>query len=71
MNKDLADRFDAIEIRLAYQDETIETLNKTITTQWTEIDRLKREMTRLSDRVLEAENRAGSAMQPDAPPPHY
>ena len=34
----LSDRIDALEMRLAYQDVTIETLNQTITEQWIEID---------------------------------
>lgn len=32
--KTLSDRIDALETRLMFQDETIETLNKTITAQW-------------------------------------
>ena len=34
----LSDRIDALEMRLAYQDVTIETLNQTITEQWKQID---------------------------------
>ncbi|MFX6040618.1 SlyX family protein, partial [Acinetobacter baumannii] len=30
----LTNRIDALEMRIAYQDETIEDLNKTITAQW-------------------------------------
>ena len=30
----LSERIDALEIRLTYQDVTIETLNQTITAQW-------------------------------------
>ncbi|MFX5464898.1 SlyX family protein, partial [Acinetobacter baumannii] len=40
----LTNRIDALEMRIAYQDETIEDLNKTITAQWKEIDRLTREI---------------------------
>ncbi|HEX9588325.1 MAG TPA: SlyX family protein, partial [Bradyrhizobium sp.] len=32
--KALSERIDVLETRLAFQDETIETLNKTITAQW-------------------------------------
>ena len=31
----LSERIDALEMRLTYQDVTIETLNQTITAQWT------------------------------------
>ncbi|MFD1333381.1 SlyX family protein [Methylopila musalis] len=64
----LAERIDVLETRLAYQDEAIETLNETITAQWTVIDRLKREVAMLSERLEEA---ASGAQPVDRPPPHY
>ena len=65
----LSERIDALEIRLSYQDVTIETLNQTITAQWTEIDRLTRQVAELKDRVREAESNApGPANER---PPHY
>jgi SlyX protein len=70
MNDAPADRLDALEIRLAYQDEVIETLNKTVTAQWAQIDALKRELARLADRVQDAESRAPASQQ-EPPPPHY
>ena len=33
-----AERIDALEMRLTYQDEAIETLNQTITAQWSQIE---------------------------------
>ncbi|NOJ47360.1 SlyX family protein [Bradyrhizobium archetypum] len=65
----LSERIDALEIRLTYQDETIEVLNLTITAQWTEIDRLTRQIAELKERLREAENRVpGPANER---PPHY
>jgi len=65
----LSERIDALEMRIAYQDETIETLNQTITAQWTEIDRLTRQLAELKDRVRDAEsNVPGPANER---PPHY
>jgi SlyX protein len=65
----LSERIDALEIRLTYQDETIEVLNLTITAQWTEIDRLTRQIAELKERLREAESRApGPANER---PPHY
>jgi uncharacterized coiled-coil protein SlyX len=65
----LSERIDALEMRLSYQDVTIETLNQTITAQWTEIDRLTRQVAELKDRVREAEsNVPGPANER---PPHY
>lgn len=67
--KTLGDRIDALEARLMFQDETIETLNKTITEQWLKIDALTRQIVALSERLQEAEtHRPGAA---DEPPPHY
>ena len=64
-------RLDALEIRIAYQDEVIEDLNKTITAQWKEIDRLTRELAMLSERVAQAEQGAGVDPSDEPPPPHY
>jgi uncharacterized coiled-coil protein SlyX len=65
----LSERIDALETRVAYQDETIEALNATITSQWKQIDALTRQLAALSDRLQEAEARApGPANER---PPHY
>jgi SlyX protein len=65
----LNERIDALEMRLTYQDVTIETLNQTITAQWLEIDRLTRQVAELKERLREAESNApGPANEP---PPHY
>jgi SlyX protein len=67
--KALGERIDALESRLTFQDEIIETLNKTITAQWARIDALTRQVANLSERLQEAETRPpGSANEP---PPHY
>ena len=65
----LSERIDALEMRLTYQDVTIETLNQTITAQRVEIDRLTRQIAELKERLQEAESNApGPANEP---PPHY
>jgi SlyX protein len=65
----LNERIDALEMRLTYQDVTIETLNQTITAQWIEIDKLTRQLAELKERVREAESNAGGPS--NEPPPHY
>ena len=68
-DKGLNERIDALEMRLTYQDEAIETLNQTITKQWLDIDRLTRQVAELKVRLQEAESHApGHANEP---PPHY
>jgi len=70
MSDALAKRLDALEVRVAYQDDTIETLNKTITAQWSEIDGLNRRVAELRERLAEAESRAVTAPSSEKPP-HY
>jgi uncharacterized coiled-coil protein SlyX len=67
--KALSDRIDALEVRLTFQDETIETLNQTITAQWLKIDALTRQVSELRDRLQEAESHAPG--QVNERPPHY
>ena len=68
-DKGLNERIDALEMRLTYQDEAIETLNQTITKQWLEIDRLTRQIAELKVRLQEAESHAPGLA--NEPPPHY
>ena len=65
----LSARIDTLEVRIAYQDETIETLNGTITEQWKRIDDLNRQIARLGDRLEQTEAREQPA--PSERPPHY
>ncbi|MGQ3353659.1 MAG: SlyX family protein [Phreatobacter sp.] len=68
-DNDLGSRFDALEIKVAYQDQAIEDLNATITAQWKELERLGRLVARLEDQLREAQ---GAGPQgPEPPPPHY
>ena len=67
--KTLSERIDTLETRLTFQDETIETLNKTVTAQWQKIDALTRQLVHLSERLQEAETRGPGAA--NEPPPHY
>ena len=67
--KTLSDRIDTLEARLTFQDDAIETLNKTVTEQWLKIDALTRQLAHLNERLQEAETQApGPANEP---PPHY
>jgi len=65
----LSERIDALEMRLTYQDETIETLNQTITAQWKQIDALTRQLAELKERLRDAESNAGGPI--NERPPHY
>jgi SlyX protein len=65
----LGERIDVLETRLTFHDETIETLNRTITEQWLKIDALTRQLAELGERLQAAERHAPDAA--DGPPPHY
>jgi uncharacterized coiled-coil protein SlyX len=67
--KPLSERIDALEMRVAYQDDTIETLNQTITAQWQQIDALTRQLAELRERLQDAERNAPGAV--NERPPHY
>ncbi|RXF75029.1 SlyX family protein [Hansschlegelia zhihuaiae] len=64
----LGDRVEALESRVAHQDRTIEALNEVVTAQWATIERLKREVEALGERMEEAVAGPGPV---DRPPPHY
>jgi SlyX protein len=64
-------RIEALEVRVAYQDQMIEDLNQTVIAQWKQIDSLKRQLNELLDRVQEVADNAGGPSAPEPPPPHY
>jgi SlyX protein len=66
---ELPERLETLETRIAFQDQTIEELNSTITAQWRQIDLLTRKL-----ELLEEQVRSGSYIadpSTEAPPPHY
>jgi len=67
--KTLADRIDTLESRLAFQDHTIDALNKTVTEQWAKIDALTRQLVALGERLQETESQMPGPT--NEPPPHY
>lgn len=67
--QELNARIDALEVRLTYQDETIEQLNQTIAAQWKQIDALTRQLAALTERLQEAE--ANAPAPANERPPHY
>ena len=66
-----SDRIEALETVVAHQEAAIEDLSDTVQAQWTEIERLKREIGKLT-RSLEAIVEGGEETPPaNQPPPHY
>ena len=67
--KTLNDRIDTLEARVTFQDDAIETLNKTVTEQWAKIDALTHRLLILNERLQEAETQLPRPA--NEPPPHY
>jgi SlyX protein len=62
-------RIDALETRIAFQDQTIEDLNATVTSLWQRTETLTRQLALLEEQV-----RSGSYIadpSTERPPPHY
>ncbi|WP_164101245.1 SlyX family protein [Candidatus Laterigemmans baculatus] len=72
--RDLADRITHLEVALAHQQRDYETLNLVVTEQANQLDRLRRSVQRLAER-LEGLQAAAETATPrtleDDKPPHY
>ena len=66
-----AQRLEKLETTIAYQEQAIEDLNKTVLEQAAEIAQLKRLIGNLGERVREIADNPALAEAPEAPPPHY
>lgn len=66
---ELLSRIEALETQVAYQDQTIEDLNKAITEQWSQFEKLQREITKLHAE-LEQIDASGGGENVERPP-HY
>ncbi len=66
-----ANRIEKLETLVAYQEQAIEDLNKTITEQWAEIATLKRLIGNIGERVREIAANPALAEPDEPPPPHY
>jgi SlyX protein len=63
------ERIEALETRIAYQDQTIEELNAAITEQWKTIDLLSKKLATIEEQVRSGSYIADPSTEP--PPPHY
>ena len=66
-----AERLEKLETTIAYQEQAIEDLDKTILAQAAEIAQLKRLVGNLGQRLREVADNPVLAEPPDTPPPHY
>ncbi|GAA3940034.1 SlyX family protein [Litoribacillus peritrichatus] len=66
----MGSKIEDLEIRLAFQEDTLETLNQVIIDQQKEIDKLNSYVRILKDKITSVENTSTSP-EKEAPPPHY
>lgn len=66
-----AERLERLETTVAYQDQAIEDLSRTVTAQWAEIAELKRLIGNLGERLRDIADNPALTEPPEPPPPHY
>ena len=63
-------RLTELEIKVAYQENLIEELNKVLTSQQTDLVRMAQELKQLNEAIQSGAGTAKDAAD-DTPPPHY
>ena len=71
MNKELLERLEQLETRLAFQDDTIEQLHQEISTQGLEQARLKAQLSLMVKRLQQLQPSELASEADETPPPHY
>jgi SlyX protein len=64
------ERIEALEVRVAYQDQTIDELSATVADLWKQLRAQQRKIDLLEER-LKAVQESGGPAEPEPPPPHY
>ncbi|MCQ4257793.1 SlyX family protein [Stutzerimonas stutzeri] len=67
---EIEQRIADLEARLAFQDDTIQTLNDVLVAQQRSLDRLQAQLGLLARRQEDMQGRLGGD-EDEAPPPHY
>jgi len=68
---DLVKQIETLETRQAFQEDTIESLDKVIIQQQKDIDRLVLKIGFLEQRIEQSVNTASEVTEEEPPPPHY
>ena len=70
MEKETEDRLTAIEMKLAYMEDFVSQIQNVAVDQAKTIDKLKKEIKMMSDRIREMSNQMEGDI-PNRKPPHY
>ncbi len=65
------ERLTELEVRVAFQDQTIQELNEVVTRQQREIDRLAKELEAVKSRLSGLAPSMVIPQEDEKPPPHY
>ncbi|WP_373186558.1 SlyX family protein [Halopseudomonas sp.] len=68
---ELEDRVADLEIRLVFQDDTIQSLSETVAAQQMEMEKLRRAVEVLARRQADLASSLPGGSDDDQPPPHY
>ncbi len=71
MNENLPARVEELEIRIAFQDDLIQTLNRDVATLSLEVERLRAELARMRESVDAVRVAVSHDVTEEPPPPHY
>lgn len=67
----MEDRIEHLEIKLSFQDDTVQALSDIVARQDREIEMLKLELKTLKEKFSEIRVSAVKPQQDETPPPHY
>ncbi len=67
----MEDRIEQLEIKLSFQDDTVQALSDIVARQDRDIERLKQEIIMLKEKMQEIRVSAVKAEADEMPPPHY
>jgi SlyX protein len=68
---ELEDRIADLEVRLVFQDDTIQSLSETVAAQQLEMEKLRRAVEVLARRQADLASALPGSDADDQPPPHY
>jgi SlyX protein len=70
-NKELEDKLNSLEIKLSYQESTIDELNSIVTSQEKQIGLMQNHIQTIERKIEELEEAGGGEDLPSRKPPHY
>lgn len=71
MSDELINRLDELEMRVAFQDDTIEALNGVVSRQEMRLEKLQRSLELVARRQADLAASMPGEAEDDQPPPHY